>query len=79
MLQAREEYTVFAWKNRQDTFAWQSVSTKVIFVVVIIVVLAALYLFWMQFNFAHNSPLKVTAPSTEGSAIAATSPTRAAT
>jgi hypothetical protein len=27
MLQAREEYTVFAWKNRQDAFAWQSVST----------------------------------------------------
>ena len=73
MLQAREEYTVFAWKNRQDAFAWQSVSTKVIFVVVIIVVLAGLYLSWMQFNFAQNAPLKVTTPSTEGPAIAATS------
>jgi hypothetical protein len=72
MLQAREEYTVFAWKNRQDAFAWQSVSTKVIFGVVIIVVLAGLYLSWMQFNFAHNAPLKVTTPSTEGPAIATT-------
>lgn len=73
MLQAREEYTVFAWKNRQDAFAWQSVSTKVIFVVVIIVVLAGLYMSWMQFNFAHNMPLKVTTTSTEGPPIAATS------
>jgi hypothetical protein len=73
MLQAREEYTVFTWKNRQDAFAWQSVSTKVIFMVVIIVVLAGLYLSWMQFNFAHNVPLKVTTTSTEGPAIAATS------
>ena len=72
MLQAREDYTVFAWKNRQDAFAWQSVSTKVIFGVVIIVVLAGLYLSWMQFNFAHNAPLKVTTPSTEGPAIATT-------
>jgi hypothetical protein len=73
MLQAREEYTVFAWKNRREAFAWQSVATKVIFGVVIIVVLAGLYLSWMQFNFAHNAPLKVTTPSTEGSASAATS------
>lgn len=73
MLQAREEYTVFAWQNRRDAFAWQSVSTKVIFVVVIIVVLVGLYLSWMQFNFAHNVPLKVTTPSPEGSANAATS------
>lgn len=72
MIQAREEYTVFAWKNRRDAFAWQSVSTKVIFGVVIIVVLAGLYLSWMQFNFAHNAPLKVTTPSTEGPAIATT-------
>jgi hypothetical protein len=56
MLQAREEYAVFTLKNRQDAFAWQSVSTKVIFWVVIIVVLAGLYLSWMQFNFAHNAP-----------------------
>jgi len=69
MLQAREEYTIYAWKNRQEAFAWQSVSTKVIFAVVIIVVLAGLYLSWMQFNFAHNAPMKVTRPSTEGPAI----------
>jgi hypothetical protein len=72
MLQAREEYTIYAWKNSQDAFAWQSVSTKVIFVVVIIVVLAGLYLSWMQFNFAHNAPLKVTTPSTERSATGET-------
>jgi hypothetical protein len=72
MLEAREEYAVFAWKNRQDAFAWQSVSTKVIFWVVIIVVLAGLYLSWMQFNFAHNAPMKVTKPSTENPSIAGT-------
>jgi hypothetical protein len=70
MLEAREEYTIYAWKNRRDAFAWQSASTKVIFAVVIIVVLAGLYLSWMQFNFAHNAPMKVTRPSTEGPATA---------
>jgi hypothetical protein len=66
MLQAREEYTVFVWQNRRDVFAWQSASTKVIFVVVIVVVLAGLYMSRMQFSFAHNAPrLKVTKPSTE--------------
>ena len=55
--------------NRKDAFAWQSVSTKVIFMVVIIVVLAGLYLSWMQFNFAHNGPMKITRPSTEAPPI----------
>jgi hypothetical protein len=69
MLAAREQYTVYAWKNRKDAFAWQSVSTKVIFMVVVIVVLAGLYLSWMQFNFAHNAPMKITRPSTEAPPI----------
>jgi hypothetical protein len=77
MLQAREEYDIFSWKNRQDAFAWQSVSTKVIFWVVIIVVLAGLYLSWMQFNFAQNAPMKVTKPSTEGPGNAGTPGNRA--
>jgi hypothetical protein len=68
MLHAREEYTIFAWKNRQDAFAWQSISTKVIFWVVIIVVLAGLYLSWMQFNFAHNAPLTKTRQTKKGQA-----------
>jgi hypothetical protein len=72
VLQAREEYSLFTWKNRQDAFVWQSVSTKIIFAVVILVVLSGLYLSWMQFNFAHNAPLKVTPPSTEGPALATT-------
>jgi hypothetical protein len=42
----------------------------VIFGVVIIVVLAGLYLSWMQFNFAYNAPLKVTTPNSEGLASA---------
>jgi hypothetical protein len=66
MLQAREEYTVFAWKNRQDAFAWQSVSTKVIFWVVIVVVLTGLYLSWMQFNLAHKMPLTKTTQTKKG-------------
>jgi hypothetical protein len=73
MLQAREDYTVFAWQNRRDAFAWQAVSTKIIFWVVILVVVAGLYLSWMQFNLAHNTPLKMTMPSTEGS-VSATTP-----
>ena len=66
MLRAREEYTVFAWKNRQDAFAWQSVSTKVIFWVVIVVVLTGLYLSWMQFNLAHKMPLTKTTQTKKG-------------
>jgi hypothetical protein len=69
MLEAREEYTVYAWKNREAAFAWQSISTKVIFLLVIIVVLTGLYLSWMQFNFAHKAPMKLTRPSTEASPI----------
>jgi hypothetical protein len=65
MLQARDEYSVFAWQNRRDAFAWQAWSTKVLFWVVIIVVLAGLYLSWMQFYFAHNAPLKVDKPSND--------------
>jgi len=68
MLQAREEYTVFAWKNRQDAFAWQSVSTKVIFWIVILVVLFGLYLSSMQFNLAHKTPLTKTVQTKNGHA-----------
>jgi hypothetical protein len=77
MLQAREEYAVFAWQNRRDAFAWQSVATKVIFVVVIIVVFVGLYLSWMQFRIALQAPLKLTKPGTEGSTDE-TNPTRTA-
>ena len=63
MLEAREEYVVYAWKNRRDAFAWQSISTKMIFLIVIFVVLAGLYLSWMQFRAAHKMPMKITAPS----------------
>jgi len=66
MLQAREEYSVFAWKNRQDAFAWQSVSTKVIFWVVIVVVLTGLYLSWMQFKLALKMPLTKTTQTKKG-------------
>src|SRR5262249_53293322 len=66
MLQAREEYSVFAWKNRQDAFAWQSVSTKMIFWVVIVVVLTGLYLSWMQFKLAQKMPLTKTTQTKKG-------------
>lgn len=68
MLQAREEYTVFAWRNRQDAFAWQSGSTKVIFGVVIFVVVAGLCLSAMQFYFAHMTPMTKTMHTNKGHA-----------
>jgi hypothetical protein len=65
ILAAREEYLVDVWRNRRDVYAWQSTSTKMIFVLVIVVVFSGLYLSWMQFHFAHTASFRTTAANTE--------------
>jgi hypothetical protein len=60
MRDAREEFNIFMLKNTQEAFQWQAVSTKIIFVIVLLVVVAGLYLSWKQFDFVHKVPLTQT-------------------
>ncbi|WP_350333584.1 hypothetical protein [Coralliovum pocilloporae] len=44
------DYRERAYRHRQDVFSWQHLSSRIIFFVVIIIVLAGLYFSWMQFH-----------------------------
>jgi hypothetical protein len=57
---AEERYFKFAWKNREDVFWWQSVSSRILFCVVIGVVVVGLFLSWLQLSNAHKMPTTLT-------------------
>ncbi len=44
------EYRIFGYNHRQKVFAWQLVSSKVIFFAVLFLVLAGIYFSYMQFH-----------------------------
>jgi heme/copper-type cytochrome/quinol oxidase subunit 1 len=51
-LQAYYAYRKTGYEHRLGVFAWQSLSTKVIFVVVLLLVLAGIYFAAIQFHAA---------------------------
>ena len=51
-LTAYYEYRVNGYQHRQRVFAWQLLSSRIIFVMVILLVLVGIYFSWMQFRSA---------------------------
>jgi hypothetical protein len=51
-LTAYYEYRVGGYQHRQRVFAWQLLSSRIIFVMVILLVLVGIYFSWMQFRSA---------------------------
>jgi hypothetical protein len=51
-LTAYYEYRVTGYEHRQSVFAWQLLSSRIIFVLVIFLVLVGVYFSWLQFRLA---------------------------
>jgi hypothetical protein len=51
-LTAYYEYRVTGYEHRQRVFAWQLLSSRIIFVLVIFLVLVGVYFSWLQFRLA---------------------------
>lgn len=49
-LKAYYDYRIFGFKHRAGVFSWQMTSTKVIFFMVNLLVLAGIFFSWMQFK-----------------------------
>lgn len=48
------EYNIFAFKHRINAYKWQLFSSKIIFFMVILIVLAGLYLSYLQFDIGRS-------------------------
>ena len=49
-MQEYYEYRIGGYQHRQRVFAWQLVSSKIIFIVVTVLVLVGIYFSWVQFR-----------------------------
>jgi hypothetical protein len=54
-LAAYYQYRVDGYQHRQRVFGWQLLSTKIIFVMVILLVLIGVYFSWLQFRSAMKA------------------------
>jgi hypothetical protein len=54
-LAAYYQYRVDGYQHRQRVFGWQLLSTKIIFVMVILLVLIGVYFSWLQFRTAMKA------------------------
>ena len=51
-MRAYYDYRTSGYEHRRNVFAWQLLSSKIIFVLVVLLVLAGMYFSWLQFSAA---------------------------
>lgn len=62
------EYRTRGFEHRKQVFAWQLLSAKIIFVIVVFLVLVGLYFSWVQFHKKMDAPVTGNAQSLGGNA-----------